>query len=127
MKEYFVSYELALKLKEKGFREHVKGHYKSKCQLSVCSEPLNCNGVDNGDISAPQIHEVATWLRKEKHLHIEAISASYGYVYIISRTPDQGGTDLHCSEYEGTNDGGAWDDVKDCYVAAIEYCLNELI
>jgi hypothetical protein len=127
MKEYFVSYELALKLKEKGFREHVKGHYKSKCHLSVCSEPMNCNGVDNGEISAPQIHEAITWLRKEKHLHIEAISASYGYLYIISRTPDKGGADLHCSEHEGPNDGGAWDDVKDCYVAAIEYCLNELI
>lgn len=69
MKEDFVTYDLAVKLKEKGFREHVRGHYKSKCHLSVCSEPMNCNGSVSGDISAPQIHEVLKWLREEKKIY----------------------------------------------------------
>lgn len=77
MKEDFVSYDIAIKLKEKGFREHVRGHYKSERHLSVCSEPINCNGSASGDISAPQIHEVLKWLREEKNLHIEIVSAAY--------------------------------------------------
>jgi len=70
MKENFINYDLAVKLKDKGFREHVRGHYKSKCHLSICSEPINCNGSASGDISAPQIHEVLKWLREKKNLHV---------------------------------------------------------
>ena len=127
MKEYFVTYDLAVKLKEKGFREHVRGHYKSKFHLSVCSEPMNCNGSISGDISAPQNHEVLEWLRKEKNLHTEIVSTAYGYRYIVSDTPNKGGSDRVNSRYRGSNDGGAWDDYNECVLDAIEYVIDNLI
>ena len=141
MKEYIVSYDLAKKLKDKGFIGECFANYDIRKNFAFNIRVADCrdqktnvddllfsfNQYHQTCIDAPTISQVASWLRADKHLHIEAISASYGYVYIISRTPDKGGADLHCSENEGPNDGGAWDDVKDCYVAAIEYCLNELI
>lgn len=98
----FVSFELSKKLKEKGF-------------------PL----VDY----IPTISKVLKWLREEKHLHIELVAAAYGYNFIVSQTPENGGTDYYSSAvgYDGPNDGGAWDSYESAALAGIEYVIDNLI
>lgn len=127
MKEEFVSNELARKLLAKGypidkvcrgdgirpmFYELPFGH----------PEWHDCDAWYN-----PTISQVLKWLRKEYGIHIEIIAAAFGYSYIISKTPEFGGMDIKCSEYDGPNGGGAWDEWKDCATSAIEYVLDNLI
>lgn len=77
------------------------------------------------DVAAPTISQVLKWLRKEKKLFVEVIAAAYGYIYIISDTPDKGGTDREYSLYRGSNDAGAWDDYNDCVLDAINNILDK--
>ena len=128
MNEDFVTFELAKKLKEKGFNKRVCGYYWETGGLSICNTPMNSNALEN-EFSAPTISQVLKWLREEKKIHIEFVAAAYGYNYIVSDTPEKGGTDRHCSaiKYEGPNDGGAWDEYEAAAIAGIEYCLDNLI
>ena len=113
MKEDFVTYDLAVKLKDKGFDEYCEyGHFLEGSKAILYT---------------PTIYQVLKWLREEKNLHIEIISAAYGYIYIISDTPNNGGTDRAYSKYRGSNDAGAWDDYNECVFDAIEYVIDNLI
>ncbi len=128
----FVTFEIAKKLKEKGFilqKTEIYGKFDSD---GLFHPQLYFNYVETMDcdeIIAPTISQVLKWLRKEKHLHIELVAASYGYNYIVSQTPEDGGTDYYSSawEYAGPNDGGAWDSDEQAALAGIEYTLNYLI
>ena len=86
MKEEFVSYETAKKLKEKGFKGKCVAHYYPSgselffnqttfrgaivedCLYSYNSLPVECFGREL--IDAPTISQVLKWLRKEKKVHI---------------------------------------------------------
>lgn len=85
MKEDFVSYEIAKKLKEKGFRElclayytnddtlyynysHKAGACYKDCYLSHNFMPKE--SVSGKFVDAPTISQVLKWLREEKKLHI---------------------------------------------------------
>ena len=142
MKEDFVGYNLAVKLKKKGFKDlcfayytntndlyfnysHKAGAKYSDCYLSHNLMPKD--SVSGKFVDAPTISQVLKWLREEKSLHIEIVSSAYGYIYIISDTPDKGGTDRVNIPYKGKNDGGAWDDYNECVLDAIEYVLDNLI
>ena len=73
MKEYFVSFEIAKKLKDKGYPQRTFGnydmvgstyfedgrHYKDGC---ICNK--------NDAYTAPTISEALTWLREEHKLHV---------------------------------------------------------
>ena len=84
--EDFVTFEIAKKLKEKGFREPCFGWYHPS---GVCvygyltlliANQSDCRGCDYDDlleshnddkhIDAPTISQVLQWLREEKGLHI---------------------------------------------------------
>ena len=128
----FVTFEIAKKLKEKGFilqKTEIYGKFDSD---GLFHPQLYFNYVETMDcdeIIAPTISQVLKWMRKEKHLHIELVAAAYGYNYIVSQTPEDGGTDYYSSawEYAGPNDGGAWDSDEQAALAGIEYTLNYLI
>ena len=117
MNEDFIPFELADKLKEKGF--------PLKYKLETKSWSAEYKRV----VVLPNIYEVLKWFRKEHHLHFEVVGAAYGYNLIISDTPDKGGTDRYHSHanYDGHNDGGAWDKYEDCINYGIKYVLNNLI
>jgi hypothetical protein len=76
---------------------------------------------------APTIAQVLGWLREEKRLHVEFISAAYGYTFIISKVPSRGGSDIYHARNHGPNDGGAWDNYEDCAKASVEYILDNLV
>lgn len=84
--EDFVSFEIAKKLKEKGFREECFGYY-GYCEdvfyYNVIQNPIpsrqltfkdfkDCQNVypENNRYDAPTISQVLKWLRKENHIHI---------------------------------------------------------
>lgn len=139
MNEEFVSFSLAKKLKEKGYPQRPDNMscmpYYEYDEVSnyatICNETVWYRVDETRDniFAAPAIHKVLKWLREEKKLHIEFVAAAYGYNYIVSHTPERGGTDRHCSivKYEGPNDGGAWDEYEAAAIAGIEYCLDNLI
>ena len=129
MKEEYVSFVLAKKLKEKGFdMQSVDVHGKFDTDGLFHSQLyVNYAEVMDDAIIAPSIAQVLKWLRKEHGIHIEITAAAFGYSYIISKTPALGGMDIHYSKYEGPNDGGAWNEWEDCATAAIEYVIDNLI
>lgn len=73
MNEDFVTYEIAKKLKEKGFREKCLHHYNNndilKENYSKCYCSANNIFTDN-TVDAPTISQALKWLREEKKLHI---------------------------------------------------------
>lgn len=86
MMEEFVTYDIALKLKEKGFKEKCFAYYFPEgselcfnrnpfrgcivedCLYSHNSLPMECVGSDFIDL--PTVSQVLKWLRKEKKLYI---------------------------------------------------------
>ena len=174
MKEGLVTYELAVKLKEKGFDERCEwtfyNHYRVRDEIYEKHPGLSDCGYDdlkreNGGpykseevygyyiepvelysrnsiigihpitkeriatqelCSCPYIYQVLKWLR-DKLYHIEIVANASGYLYIVSDIPSEGGTDRYCSDYEGPNDGGAWDSYEDCVLDAMEYVIDNLI
>ena len=135
----FVNFDIANKLKEKGFKEQCLAYYtKDSCfyyNTSYGSDVENAfksfnsrpNHICGKRIDAPTISQVLKWLRDEKKLHIEFVGNACGYLYIVSDIPSEGGTDRYCSDYSGPNDGGTWDKYEDCALNAIQYVLDNLI
>lgn len=142
----FVTLEIAKKLKSKGFKEKCLAHYDCYGVFSPSTyiETWDANNCEDLDYTfflrsfneglldtigivydAPTISQVFKWLREEKKLFVEVIAAAYGYIYIISDTPDKGGTDREYSLHRGSNDACAWDDYKDCVLDAINNILDK--
>lgn len=124
--EDYVSFELAKKLREKGFSERTFGAYVLPVKLvhfPLLYSLKNWNKEEKV-YSAPTISQVLKWLRIEKDLHLEIVASAYGYSYIINKTPFFGGSEIKSSELEGPNDGGAWDEWEEAALAGIEYVLN---
>lgn len=129
----FVNFKLAQKLKEKGYPQHwsdndyiVENEYEDNFEIGAyydrCLIPEHIV-----TIAAPTISQVLKWLRDEKKLHIEFVGNACGYLYIVSDTPSEGGTDRYCSDYSGPNAGGTWDKYEDCALNAIQYVIDNLI
>lgn len=133
--EDFVSFKIAKKLKEKGYPQYITedayiidNYGENEYQIGD-RLPIHLIPDYMDDIAAPTISQVLKWLREEKNIHIEFVAAAYGYNYIVSDTPEKGGTDRHCSaiKYEGPNDGGAWNEYEAAAIAGIEYVIDNLI
>lgn len=83
MNEDFVTYELADKLKEKGFNEPCYGYYHrdgGDDSFEVCGNGtcdfLNSKNIHR--IAAPTISQVLKWLRKEKKIFLEIVIVCNG-------------------------------------------------
>lgn len=133
--EDFVTFEIAKKLKEKGFREKCLFHFRpySKTlhpnnleikfnRVIDYTELLDCNNVyiDN-DIDAPTISQVLKWLREKMKIHI---TTGYNNVskwrYIIIHLDDNFAKypniwEKHFESYE------------EATLSGIEYVIDNLI
>lgn len=127
MNEDFITYKLAVKLKEKGFDIPCYGYYHCNgrndsfelCGNGVCDF---LNSKNKHRIAAPTISQVLKWLREDKKIHIE--------VMFIGPTPNR-------VKYYITNIGGdrRFMDVADEHyetweqatLAGIGYVLDKLI
>lgn len=74
MNEDFVTYELAVKLKEKGFDIPFYFYYRTDDKLihhAMVTKPLvYCDKIDDEVVCAPTIPQVLKWLREEKKIVI---------------------------------------------------------
>lgn len=137
MNEDFVSFEIAKKLKQKGFsceipfamyNEIADFHLlTTAAPYYVCAsgfkyrEYYNYEDFDEHDCIAPTISQVLKWLRKEKSLHIEIL-------HIFSEKVFWEFEVAHIGSYERW-----WDNTELCdsyekaTLAGIEYVLDNLI
>ena len=90
MNEDFVTYELAVKLKEKGFDAPCYGYYHcngGNDSFELCGNG-DCdfhNSRNRYRVAAPTIAQVLKWLREEKKIHIVIdFNGSMGWYYQIA-------------------------------------------
>lgn len=80
--EDFVPFEIAKKLKEKGFDCSCIGHYVNS-QLYI-AHYLNAFHSDKDEsLDAPTISQVLKWLREEKKIHIIVEISDSGWYYTL--------------------------------------------
>lgn len=143
MNEDFAPFELAVKLKEKGFPQHItdeayitenygEDEYDIGDRLPI---PLIPDYMD--DVASPTISQVLKWLRKERKLHIEpciltdADTDADGkiineYVYWSFSVTNIENGEMIYFEYEHIDDK-RFDSYEQSAVAGIEYVLDNLI
>lgn len=116
MNEDFVTYELAVKLKEKGFTQKYSVRYDEQGELYI--------GDDDYPVCvAPTISQVLKWLREEKKIHIE----------VMFIRPLHNRAKYYITDIDGSR--GDYMDVADASyktweqatLAGIEYVLDNLI
>lgn len=135
MNEDFVSFDLAKKLKEKGFKEvclayytnddtlyynysHKAGACYTDCYLS--HNLMSKDSVSGKFVDAPTISQVLKWLRKEKKIYLEVvIAANAEYMCDIYKINPRPIKCLGSTEYSKTP--------EDAALAGIGYVINNLI
>lgn len=134
----FVSFEIAKKLKEKGFKEECLCYYISDDLIYNIESPIannqlwfSHNKYDNiwhrDNIDAPTVSQVLKWLREEKKILITIIpqEKTLGYdtlcfgIYKITE-------DLYQPIYNGTVNTLV-DSYEQAAITGIEYVLDNLI
>lgn len=141
MKEDFVGYDLAVKLKEKGFKEKCIANYWEKINehtpsflvednmkedVSILDLLSNHNSAEwSPFIDAPTISQVLKWLRKEKNIHIEVWwQTKYtaknlkGFQFVV--TPI-------CENPQSETDLELYCDYETAAIKGIEYVIDNLI
>ena len=139
MKEGFVSYEIAKKLREKGFKEQCVAHYYPSgselffnqttfrgatvedCLYSYNSLPVECIGSEL--IDAPTISQALKWLREDKGLYVDISLCKKGYYTLVYETKFPDDKDYANSWYLNNVDITS----EQASIACIEYVLNNLI
>ena len=132
MKEDFVPFEIAKKLKEKGFRYNTSYWYNQygtlldkdendrKCKNSVLTNDKSY-GVD-----APTIAQVLKWLREEKRLHIDIAiwKGKYIAMIVFVDKPDQ---NIEHNNETIWEDESGFDTYEQAALLGTEYTLDNLI
>lgn len=125
--EDFVTFELAVKLKEKGYPQHIaedayivdnygEDEYEIGDRLPI---PLIPDYMD--DISAPTISQVLKWLREKKKIHIGfGYSPRKKWRHVVMYMDDR-----FYNKPTLTVDGFL--NIEQASIAGIEYALDNLI
>ena len=119
----FVTFELAKKLKEKGFNYPCIAHYDINKELRVViREPIFWHSDVLSYIDAPTISQVLKWLRYEKNIiclpHIDPFEEKW-FFYVV-KLPQA--TDI--PEYFSTI---IYNTYEEAALAGIEYVLDNLL
>lgn len=146
--EDFVDFDLAVKLKEKGFREECLAYYTTEYTLYnnmttlTDDKYLYVSAIDyeeflvshnsikytNGNyVDAPTISQVLNWLRKEKNMHIELFLYNGKYSYDVESVTQICEDDLfhECLNEDTINEEYATYELA--AIAGIKYVLYNLI
>ena len=130
MNNDFVPFELAVKLKEKGYPQRTFGEYDMQGACYIEDGRFYENGCITEvarAYTAPTITQVLKWLRKEKKIYVSILPFAthstinkVAFYYLIEynstgETMEGIEQNTYCAEW------------KDAAVAGIEYVLNNLI
>ena len=131
--EDFVTFEIAKKLKEKGFSceypfaMYNEGGVFHELYTSVGNmQYYDYDDFDERDTIAPTISQALKWLREENEIYINIVS-------YFSYAPKNNVAFAFCARYK---EGDDWRDVEinlsyltyeECALAGIEYVLDNLI
>ena len=126
----FVSFELAKKLKEKGYPQITFGEYNMGGSTYFEDGRFYENGCichKDEAYTAPTISQVLKWLREEKNIHVSPVLWYKGwYVDIQSFTKEIDEERVHYdvyNEFQSTD----YETYEESVIAGIEYVLNNLI
>ena len=115
--EDLVTFEIAKKLKEKGFDYPCVGHYVNN-QLYIAHYYNAYHSDKDESPDAPTISQVLKWLRDEKKLHICISLGEFSdWVYDISKIEGN----VFC---EAMDDFHSYEEAA---LAGVNYCLDNLI
>jgi len=119
----FVSYELALEIKQLGFDEPCFAVYENKKWFLVeVKNEMSYESCLKLDVfPAPTFSQCFRWFREKYNILATVYSNASGYLYEWS--DNVGGTNRGWSDYEGPNDSGVWDTYEEAELA----CLEKLI
>jgi hypothetical protein len=145
--EDFVTFEIAKKLKEKGFKEECLAYYTTEYTLynnviTLTDDKYLCvSDIDyeeflvshnsikytNGNyVDAPTISQALKWLRKEKKIHIEIFLYCRKYGYLVNHTQIYEDDLFHkCLNEDTANEEYA--SYEQAVLAGIEYVLDNVI
>ena len=131
--EDFVSYDIAVKLKEKGFKEECIAYYTTDMNFfynttlnsyvvtGFKSFNSNPNSICWKRIDVPTISQVLKWLRENKKLHVSIMTFMFraGWCYEVVRLGENPKlVAAHRNSYN-TYEKAA--------IAGVNYCLENLI
>ena len=120
--EDFVTYELAVKLKDKGFNWICSHYYRTKCKDLFMVLPSEDWGNTEERINAPTISQVLKWLREKKGwIIVVRLYSTNGWYWFIQ---DKNG-ELKSSHLASCDDCFAT--YEQAALAGIEYALDKLI
>lgn len=83
-----MSYKESLLLASKGFNKKCKEYYISEVLIHSVAEWSNDEFLYNSSCVAPNIYQVAEWLREEKKIHISVEVTQIYYYFTISFIPN---------------------------------------
>lgn len=113
----YVTFEIAKKLKDKGFDYPCVGHYVNN-NLFICHYINAFHSDKNESIDCPTILQALKWLRKEKTISIEPCATPYNCWYYMIK---------YQGEIKATYTGNKYRTYEQAALAGIEYVLNNLI
>lgn len=120
-----VTYELAVKLKEKGFNWICSHYYRTKCKDLFKIFPCEDWSDIKDRINAPTISQVLKWLREDKNIHLIVEIADSGWYYTLYpnvRWEDgKLKSDKYIMSFKNKNS------YEEAALAGIEYVLDNLI
>ena len=132
--EDFVTFDLAKKLKEKGFPQHwsdndyiVENEYEDNfeigCYYNRCFIPEHIV-----TIAAPTIYQVLKWLREEKRIHICIDIYDDGWFFDIAsfHKEDTGVYEIKLP-YMSSNVTPVYHSFEQAALAGIEYAIDNLM
>lgn len=134
--EDFVPFEIAIKIKEKGFNEPCYKYYqRGVLDSDDCWNRYNRGTADR--CSAPTISQVLKWLREEKKIHIEpcvladADTNTDGkiineYIYWSFSITSIETADMIYFEYEHIDDK-RFDSYEQAAIAGMQYVLDNIL
>lgn len=130
MKEHYVSYSQAVKIKELGFSGEVTGKY-----IDCPNDPTLFQGMlyqpwnlENDEIPAPRLDQAAAWMRDCKGIDVLVFNCSCGYGWEISKAnPESRGAGIAIFDGEGEDENsGMWLSYESALSAGISKALELL-
>ena len=134
--EDIVTFEIAKKLKEKGFREECLAYYNDdSIEYNHESKIFNCelfishNSYDNiwhrDYIDAPTISQVLKWLLDKKKIFLTVDIESRGFFYIVNYDILTNLEEEH--EFQIFTPNGCYRTPQEAYESGIEHILDNMV